>query len=303
LVTFDGRVFSCGNGSYGQLGNGDIFNSPTWKELTLLSQPALFVAAGDAHSFVVMSSGECVAFGANAYGQLGSGSLSTVLAPTRVVLPPDVRVVNVATGLRHTLFLSSEGRVLATGANEHGQCGVGTPHRDLTVPHLLPATAWRLPLDCQAQDSSLNASGLGSMDFTLSADFASPTASEARPGGSFLLGGSAAASTGEVRAVQVSAGGTHSLVLTTLGHVFSFGCGRDGRLGIQRGDYDDRSAPTFARTLRNKTIHCISAGETHSVVVSSKREVYSFGWSACGRLGLGDDVGLDESVPRCVGRL
>ena len=46
-------------------------------------------------------------------------------------------IVQIATGKAHTLFLTNEGRVLAVGANNCGQCGVGKGQDKLLKPKII----------------------------------------------------------------------------------------------------------------------------------------------------------------------
>jgi alpha-tubulin suppressor-like RCC1 family protein len=45
--------------------------------------------------------------------------------------------LQVATGKAHSLFLTSEGQVLACGSNSAGQCGVGKGKDTITSPQLI----------------------------------------------------------------------------------------------------------------------------------------------------------------------
>lgn len=65
------------------------------------------------------------------------------------------------------------------------------------------------------------------------------------------------------------------------------GFGWHGRLG--HGDEKDRKKPTLIKELEGKNIIEVKAGLYHSVAVSSKGEVYSWGEGHMGKLGLGFD--------------
>ena len=87
---------------------------------------------------------------------------------------------------------------------------------------------------------------------------------------------------------QVSAGSSHSLVLTRQGRVFSFGSNRHGRLGL--GDTFPRIRPSpIVMNVEDDEIVQVSAGDAHSLLLSSKGNVYSFGCGTHGQLGFEDD--------------
>ncbi|VAI75172.1 unnamed protein product [Triticum turgidum subsp. durum] len=100
---------------------------------------------------------------------------------------------------------------------------------------------------------------------------------------------------------QVAAGGTHSVVLTQEGHVWTWGqpwppvdgilwaWGNNeyGQLGI--GDTQPRSQPIRVEGLSNLSLVDIAAGGWHSAALTKEGEVYAWGRGEHGRLGFGDD--------------
>jgi len=89
------------------------------------------------------------------------------------------------------------------------------------------------------------------------------------------------------RIIEVSAGGLHSLAVSDTGELFSWGAGRDGKLG--HGDTQPQPVPKRVEALAGVVIEQASAGDGHSLVISSTGVLYSFGLGECGRLGLGDE--------------
>lgn len=94
---------------------------------------------------------------------------------------------------------------------------------------------------------------------------------------------------------QVACGRYHTIGLSENGQVFTWGGGKNGRLG--HGDEKIRSQPTWVETLSNEKGLVITAGYHNNLVLSEKGEVYSWGWGAHGQLGLGDNK--DRDIP-CV---
>lgn len=104
------------------------------------------IVAGAAHTLVLFTDGRVLSFGCNARHQLGRACASADDARDararpahvagRVALPGagtatstggggDDKVVAVAAGFEHSLFLTERGRVYACGGNDYGQCGGG----------------------------------------------------------------------------------------------------------------------------------------------------------------------------------
>ena len=94
----------------------------------------------------------------------------------------------------------------------------------------------------------------------------------------------------EVR--SLAAGSNHVLALTKHGTVYTWGMGKDGRLG--HDDYDDRWEPTLVERLSGKegrarnVVVCVGAGHAHSLASFEEgRRVCTWGRGAHGRLGTG----------------
>uniref|UniRef100_A0A061R666 Ubiquitin-protein ligase E3 A n=1 Tax=Tetraselmis sp. GSL018 TaxID=582737 RepID=A0A061R666_9CHLO len=86
-----------------------------------------FVSCGGAHTVVITSEGRVMAWGDGSKGQLGNGELTHCTEAVSAVLPDGVgKVVAVACGDEHTVFLTSEGHAYACGDNREGQLGLGS---------------------------------------------------------------------------------------------------------------------------------------------------------------------------------
>jgi len=92
------------------------------------------------------------------------------------------------------------------------------------------------------------------------------------------------------------AGGSHTVVLDSEHHVFTFGAGGSGRLG--HGNDKNRWKPTLISALEFEKIVSIAAGFAHSVALSDEGHVYTWGSGKMGRLGHGSDS--DEVLPRKI---
>ncbi|HOW51512.1 MAG TPA: hypothetical protein PLV42_05645 [bacterium] len=82
------------------------------------------IAAGDAHTCAIAASGDLFCWGANSYGQCGTGELSTVVAPTR--LNSTETWAQVSAGGDHTCAITVTGALYCWGDNTYGQIGDGT---------------------------------------------------------------------------------------------------------------------------------------------------------------------------------
>ncbi|KAM4795152.1 LOW QUALITY PROTEIN: E3 ubiquitin-protein ligase MYCBP2 [Rhinophrynus dorsalis] len=86
----------------------------------------------------------------------------------------------------------------------------------------------------------------------------------------------------ELRAVQVSCGFHHSVVLMENGDVYTFGYGQHGQLG--HGDVSCRGCPTLIQALPGPSTQ-VTAGSNHTAVLLMDGQVFTFGSFSKGQLG------------------
>lgn len=125
VAVVGGAFYAWGWGLYGQLGSGgneDVLAAEPVAALRGVA--ASSVAAGLQHSLFVTEGGDAYAAGANADGQLGLDSAEEVaLSPQLVEALESVQ--RASCGARHSVFLTADGSLHATGWNAHGQLCTG----------------------------------------------------------------------------------------------------------------------------------------------------------------------------------
>jgi len=119
----NGALWSWGLNSHGQLGNGGTGNASQPAQVPLPSTVPgwIAVAAGGQHSLGIKADGTLWAWGWNAFGQLGDGSLNDHATPEQI--GTDKNWTAVAAGFGHSLALKSDGTLWAWGQNINGQVG------------------------------------------------------------------------------------------------------------------------------------------------------------------------------------
>ena len=101
------------------------------------------------------------------------------------------------------------------------------------------------------------------------------------------------------RVTQVACGGSHSGAVTESGRVFMWGLNKSGQCGVSgRGDsfMEPKSlAPsTEGQSLRAQSLVC---GRNHSALLTTDSQVYVWGCSSFGRLGLNSNSRAAQTVP------
>ncbi|CAF1022863.1 unnamed protein product, partial [Didymodactylos carnosus] len=272
----NGRVFSCGNNDYSQLGREGRTTVP---ECVILPNDAegVQVACGQHFSLCLTITGRIVCWG-SINGKIGSDDGFFYPKPQYVSGFEDKRMIQIATGYSHALTLTDDGTVYSFGVNSAGQLGLGNSDDCVCACPLLCLRGSPICyIACGANHSviisksgtvftcGLNSSGqLGVGD----------TESRIWPS--------------NVKAVQnqkvtyASCGEKHTVVITADGGVFSFGSGSHGQLG--HNSVMDELLPKKISELMGSEVTQVACGRSHTVVfVPSVGQILVFGLACAGR--------------------
>lgn len=304
LLTSTGKVLSFGTASSGQLGLGF---SPG-KQLPDMLRPRIIpglahlnctcVSAGELHSAAVTSDGDLWVWGDGFCGQLGLADKRPQLLPIQVEKGglEDEIVMSVSCGARHTLAITEDGDVYSFGLGHFGVLGRSyTPYEyfnnasvaGLGVDVEVDAQNNVGPLDHIHQindDMRHNLDLLANLTLDDSSDQCIPKVIEALQ---------------DIKIIGASAGHRHSLFLDAYGGVYSCGDGSGGALGHGNLDKQDIPMKIMYFEMNNIQIMQISAGVDTSMAVSTKGEVYAWGITKNGRIGVcteGDYVSKPHRV-------
>lgn len=299
-IDMEGKLYVCGSGLFGKLGIEDL-TSTSVLSFTLLKalqgKVVRQVACGDFHTLCLLEDGVVYTWGGNLYKKTGQSPKAArgVTKPGVVTGLQSVRVLYVDCGDFHSAALASDGKVYTWGGGgssyNKGQCGHGH-YNDTEQPSVISAFKNKeiVKISCGghhtlalSSKNELFAFGNGLFGECGFGEFLNtPTPKLVnfpwvkRPKDDHY---------GEI--VQISAGGHHSLVLTSLGSVFSFGFASHGQLGLH--NTTNYCEPQHVGYLRGKYVKTIAAGWHHSLVLTSKGDVWACGYGFFGQLGLGDD--------------
>ncbi len=258
-LTSTGRVFSWGENSLGQLGDG-TFNpkgSPVDITSKFLLDPntnekVTYLSSSYESMFALTSAGNIFAWGDNTDGKLGDDTTTNRNTPTNItsrfgLLNGEVIQSISSLGLFHTVVLTNQSRVFTFGNNSNGQLGNGSSS----------STISKTPIDITS---------------------------------SFSL------SVGET-ILELNTGWRHSIIRTSLGRIMSWGRNSDGQLGT--GNITNQFTPVNIAdqfVLQNgETIKSMSLGYNHSFAVTSVGRL--FGWGINSSNQLGDGLTASRNIP------
>ena len=230
------------------------------------------------------------------YGKLGHGNENGHSTPKRVEALVGLAVSQIACGSRHTAIITSAGAIYSWGDKENGVAGHGDTEGHQYNPKLLEKLAGKRIVQlsacgfhtaCLTENGELYSWGegkFGRLGHNNERNHHSPKLVEA------LVG---------KKPRQVSCGGFHTAVITEDGRLYSCGGGEHGQLGL--GDRKNKLKPTQVQALEGVFVSQITCGWSHSVALTSKGKVYSWGNADHGKLGHNDRQKV--SVPSIVEKL
>ena len=210
-------------------------------------------------------------------GALGTGDTEDSMLPRRIpTFGSSILVRNVCCGGYHTLALTADRRVYAWGRGEFGQLGLGHDNNE-TEPKLIEALAQagRVTVLAAGENHSLATLDNGdvySWGYGQQGQLGHGSSSNEKVPKLVAF-----FTQRNVAITQVAAGWRHSLALSTDLHVYSWGHGDKGQLGV--GDTKSSLLPRVVEELLGKEVRQISAGGSHSLASNaffkSAQELYA----------------------------
>ena len=301
VIRSDGNLYTFGSNLNGQLGTGNTISSivptlvnsvPTW---SLISTGAQFTVG-------VRSAGTLWTWGYNTNGQLGQNAAAnaTVVSPTQITITPSP--IAISAGDTHAAMVLSDNSLWAWGGNVSGQVGNGTTTDTFHPVQVGTLKVWD-SVSAGAQHTLARQSSGANPD-TL-------WAWGSNGGGQLgqFSGGNQSAPV-QVNLVTspvavFSAGGLHSLAITTDGQLWSWGTNDNGQIG-------DNSSPisnstTFLPGIRSVLTapsllwSRVAAGGAHSLALAIDGTLWSWGDNTYGQLGNGASSVTGNAVITQVG--
>ncbi len=274
-VKTDGTVWAWGYNRFGELGNGTQTSSTTPIQVWVDSVTA--VAAGAAHTLALRSDGTVWGWGYSIDGELGTG-IANVFYMTPTQVPGLTGIVAISAGDFHSLALKNDGTVWAFGLNSSAQLGIGN-----TTTSLVPVQVANL-----TGVSSISAGYYHNL--AVRGTDGTAWAWGSNPNGELGNGTNVASAvpvqvSGLTRVTGVAAGAYHSLAVAG-GTSYGWGANFLGAVG-NGFNLENRSVPSPVVNSSAIPLTKLTAGEDHSLALSSSGALYSWGSNFTGQLGLG----------------
>ncbi|GGN59310.1 hypothetical protein GCM10010112_14140 [Actinoplanes lobatus] len=249
-------------------------------------EPAVRLAAGNAHTCVVDGAGRAYCWGYNYEGQLGSSGTANRSRPIAVRTPAGVLFRQITAGDGHTCALARNSRAYCWGDGRLGQLGDGA-----TADRRAP-TAVKGPVFVQltaGDDHTCGLSGDGRAYCWGNGEYGQL--------GDGALGRRSVPGVvpAPARFTQLSAGGVHTCGAAGDGRVYCWGNGVYGQLGD--GGTVNRSRPVAVPAPAGVRLTWVAAGRYHTCALGSDAKTYCWGQGTSGELGDGGTVNRSRPVP------
>lgn len=276
LESATGNVFCWGDGSYGQLGQGDLAPRSTPAPVSLPS-PAAQITAGYEHTCAVLRDGTLHCWGDNTEGQLGLQPDGNRDRPTRIGDGTDW--VQIAGGQGHTCGLRRPGQLWCWGRDTEGQLGDGYPqapeNNQKRTPIRIGDDLW-LAIDL-GQDQGCGIATDGSLRCWGTGEYGNL-------GDERIIYGVPTAVGTRRDWIKVRLDVFDTCAVTTSQQLFCWGRNAEGQLGLD--DYVDRDSPTQIDPATKWT--SVGVGRFHVCGVTNARTIRCAGDNPFGQLGVGD---------------
>nr|GEX48768.1 hypothetical protein [Tanacetum cinerariifolium] len=247
FVTESGHLFTCGDGSFGQLGLGDYeSHSSPMKVSHFASRHVEKIACGMRHSIALLKGehGEQVyGFGSGKRGQLGISNekVKSINLPQSVCGLNEVNVSSIIANGDHSAALSADGHLYTWGRG-FGSPDVGCPNRVISLFSFTQAAlGWNHALVLTDGGEVLMLGGHHAVNNTQKEILMKQDQNQARVEKIADLDG--------IKVVGVASGSEHTVITTENGVVMTWGWGEHGQLGL--GDTSDQTRPLVVNMGQN----------------------------------------------------
>lgn len=298
----DCELFSCGQNNYGELCLGHCNSTSKLEHVPFFSTKSIReIAGGNEVLAVLMKDGTLFTCGLNKSGQCGNGTFEErvlVATPVRALSGIAIDMIAAANGCEHMLAVTSDGAVYSWGYNDRGQLGLGSTISKSHTPRLIESLRDKYVITSAAvsyHHSAVITSAGELLTFGMN-DCGQLGLDHTQHQHTPQL---VDALSSQV-VVKVACGLYHTVIVTASGELHACGKNDYGQLGL--GHARSVKVPTLVRVaigeIDEKVVD-ISCGYYHTVAITDKGKLVTWGRNDYGQLGIGskDHKSSSQYVP------
>ncbi|KRW99419.1 Regulator of chromosome condensation 1/beta-lactamase-inhibitor protein II [Pseudocohnilembus persalinus] len=288
-------LFSWGKNNRGQLGIGTINDSLYPEEVRIQNENIIYISAGDQHSAAITQNNELYTWGNGEHFRLGHGVDMDEIGPKKVDVLEDVYVKHVSCGSTHTLAITNEGFVYSWGQGLNGK--LGHSKDDINDQ--------QLPIRCGIDKKSFKKHIFYQVSAGQQHSMALTQSGILYTWGSSKNGVLGYKTVNDMECLpkkvsSIATGYKHVLVVTELGECYGWGSNSNYQLGLGYCSKYVHEPQKIVGALETKNIKMAVASDKFSAVLTDQGEIWSFGTSQSGVLGLQENNFYQISEPRLI---
>jgi alpha-tubulin suppressor-like RCC1 family protein len=281
-IRADGTLWSWGDNSQGQLGDGTTVNKSSPVQVSGGGSWSS-VSAGKSHRLAIKTNGSLYAWGNNAVGQFGDGTVIFRSSPTQI--PGSDSWTSVSVGEIFSVGIKQNGTLWTWGRNLEGQLGtLSAVNRSSPIQigtgswtSVFATSSWVHAIDTNNKLFAWGGNGVGQLGTNDVVFRSSPV--QISGGNWSKIAGQGFSTTLNVFGIQ------------TDGSLWAWGT-KSMKLGTESGN----ASYTYSWSQ-------ISAGPSHTAAVRSDGRLYAFGLNTSGQLGDGTVISRSSPVQISAGAL
>ncbi|XP_069617718.1 X-linked retinitis pigmentosa GTPase regulator isoform X2 [Ranitomeya imitator] len=267
VSTAQGKVFSSGWNSEGQLGLGDTTERSSFHEIPFFNgQCKIKQLSAGSNTSAVLTEGKLYMWGENSEGQLGLGNEKNFCTPHQIDTGKPISWISC--GYYHSAFVTQDGELYTFGEPENGKLGLPAEKlENHKKPQRVPGISRKVKMvSCggghtvAVTDKEVHTFGLGQFgQLGQGTDI-------------FETNSPKVIDTLKQQKIRyVACGENHTAVITDKGLLYTFGDGRYGKLGLGEENFTNQFSPTLCKNFLQFTIQSVACGGCHMLVFAVPR--------------------------------
>ncbi|XP_068921783.1 X-linked retinitis pigmentosa GTPase regulator isoform X2 [Petaurus breviceps papuanus] len=268
VYTEEGNVYAAGGNSEGQLGLGDTEERTTFHLVSFFTSQYKIkqLSAGSNTSAALTEDGDLFMWGDNSEGQIGLADETNVCVPCQVVIGQPISWISC--GYYHSAFVTTEGELYTFGEPENGKLGLSP---EQLKNHRIP----QLVLGIPGKVNQVACGGGHTVALTEEEVYTFGLGQFGQLGlGTFIF------ETSEPKVIKhlqnqkihyVACGENHTALISDTGHMYTFGDGRHGKLGLGQENFTNQFVPTLCSNFLKFVVRLVACGGCHMLVFATPR--------------------------------
>ncbi|XP_072471277.1 X-linked retinitis pigmentosa GTPase regulator isoform X4 [Notamacropus eugenii] len=268
VYTEEGNVYAAGGNSEGQLGLGDTEERTTFHLVSFFTSQYKIkqLSAGSNTSAALTEDGDLFMWGDNSEGQIGLADESNVCVPSQVIVGKPISWISC--GYYHSAFVTTEGGLYTFGEPENGKLGLSP---EQLKNHRIP----QLVLGIPGKVKQVACGGGHTVALTEEEVYTFGLGQFGQLGlGTFIF------ETSEPKIIKhlqnrkihyIACGENHTALISDTGHMYTFGDGRHGKLGLGQENFTNQFVPTLCSNFLKFIVRLVACGGCHMLVFATPR--------------------------------